>query len=286
MTTEKKMNTWQCDACKKSVEVDSKFSLLQCPDCGAVFRKNNSTENAWCLVANQQDIKKLYRDSKNLKIAAVLLGVLAALVAVLIFSLPISEFITNAIYLIAFILFAVLVENGRRGWCRILILIMSFLFSIAGVFSILRSDCASTQTIVPGADSSASAIGALFPKIVLFVIFLTIFISSRNKNLFGENAPTHAQLRYIAKQHELTAVCDNEQLWERGLLRKKLFSFTMIVFYIITAASLVGICVKYIAVDSDDLYKQGSAYFNGNSVTKNKKKAFDCHPHESKNRQP
>ena len=264
--------SWQCGVCGRQGETGAENTLLQCPGCRAVLRRSSDGDN-WTLFArSQEDTRKLLQASKTLRTAAGVLIILFLMMEIVFTSLPAPLFAMISAVVVPLSLFAVLVELGRRNWCRGVIMVISLFFAMFSFGNVAGSGCftaAATQR-------SADMLGLLIP-LVIFAVFLIIFFTAMNKALFGKNAPTHAQLKCLAELKPDAPPCGDDVLASRGSRRRWRLSFTVIVFCIQLAMIVVVLGVKLVRPGGGELFRRGALYLTGGGMFKRDDgRAFAC----------
>lgn len=264
------VSCWQCGICGKQGETGAENTLLQCPGCRAVLRRNTTGDSWIVFTKSPEETRELYQASRNLKIASGVLITLFLMMDLVFLSLPAPLFAIISAAFMLFSLFAVLVDLGRRNWCRITIMVISFLFGLGSIGNILSSGC-----FAPRGGQGGGTVD-LIVHIGVFAVFLIIFLTAMNKALFGKNAPTHAQLKLLAERGPDAGSCRDDVLASCGSRRRKLLSFTMIVFYVQVATIVIALGGKLLMPSGDELFHRGRLYLMGGVVKKDEAKAFAC----------
>lgn len=256
-------NSWRCGICGRQGETGAENTLLQCPGCRAVLRRGSDGDSWVVLTRSPEDARKLYRASKTLKSASVVLIFMFLMIELAITGLPAPLFALVSVFFAGCSLFAVLVDLGRREWCRTAIMALALLFALAGLGNVVNSGCFAVSAWRRG-----GGLLDLFVHLGIFAVFMIIFFTAGNRALFGKNAPTHAQLKRLAEPAPDAPPCGGDVSASRGARRRGPLSLTAIVFCVQLAMIAVVLGVKLVRPGGEELFNRGGLYLTGGGLFK------------------
>lgn len=267
---------WKCESCGEHGTTVDGMSLSCCPSCGKTIAWDTNSRYYKCFSTPQEELKRLLSASKSLKLTAGLISTLVLVGELTLLAAPLQIFMIGSAVCLFVMLGAVLLDFCRQNWGRIVLQVVSVLVVISGIFSFFDgSGAAGPQTV---ASSAAYNAGYLAGKVIFLVLGCAVFMATRKKALFAEGALTHRQLQYIVDQQSAGKEISEKMLDCYGGIRKKLFSYTMVLFYLFLSLLVVTVCVKGIRenTDADLIFRKGNAYLNGKGLEQDPAKALEC----------